>query len=346
MSANVNATDGGLVAVPQTGAREDLLDIMSVIDAKQTPFLSMVSRGKKPRASEVEWHADAYADPREDAIVDGTDVDATDYENHAANRAKISMYLHQQRRTARIGRVASRISDVAGIKDELSNSLEKKTTELRRDMERVMLSDNECVLGTTSVAAETRGLGKWVQSGAQAVLPVPAAYRTPAAQNITTAMASFAESDIQDLTQAIWDETGGSANLMTFCGSTWKRTFTDMLTSVQAAEGTTTSTPYGTQRVFNNAQGANRISNSVTILAGDFGEIQAVPCPFIGMTSTATVDKDRAYFLDMDKIKLCIGWDPTPEYYEDRGGGPRFMLEVLYLLSVTNPLGMGKHIPA
>lgn len=334
------------MAVPQTGAREDLLDLMSVVDVKRTPFLSMVSRGEPPRNSKITWNVDAYADPREDAIVDGTDVDASDYEDHSTNRAQIEMYLHIQRRTARVGRLASRVMDVAGIQGEVANALEKKTIELRRDMERVCLSDNECVLGTTSVAPETRGLGKWIQNGAQAVLEVPAAYRTPTAQTITTAMADFAESDLQDLLQAIWDETGGDADLRAFCGSDWKRQFTDMLTKEKSAEGTTTSTPYYGNRVFNLGAGSDRIKNSITILGGDFGEIEAIPCPFIGMSGASTVDKDRAYFLDMDKIKLKVAWDPTPEYFEDRGGGPRFMLEAAYALAVTNPLGLGKHVPA
>lgn len=341
MSAHITATDGGLVGTPQTGAREDLLDIMSNVDVKKTPFCSLVNRGTPPRNVKVEWNVDVYDDPQEDSIVDGTDVAASDYENHASSRGQIEIYLHYQRRTARVSRLANKVSDVAGIGTEIAEALRKKSIELKRDMERVCLGDGETQAGTTSVPYKTRGLGKWIQNGAQAVLPVPAAFRTPSAQVITTAMASFAESTLQDLFQAVWDETGGDGDFKVFCGSEWKRTFTDMLTNASTG-GTNTQK---IMRMLQENQSTSSITNAITFYSGDFGDIEAIPCPFIGMSGASTVDKDRAYFLDMSKINLKVAQDPTPEYYEDRGAGPRFNLESIYALAVTNPLGLAKHQP-
>ena len=342
MSSHVIATDGGLVGTPQTGSREDLLDIMSNIDVKKCPFTTLVSRGTPPKNVKTTWNVDAYDDPQEDAIVDGTDVAASDYENHASSRGQIEIYLHTQRRTARVSRLANKVMDVAGIGTEIAEALRKKTIELKRDIERVCLGDGETQAGTTSLPYKTRGLGKWIQNGAQAVLPVPTAYRTPAAQSITTAMGSFAESTLQDLFQAVWDTTGGDGDFKVFCGSTWKRTFTDMLTNASTG-GTNTQK---IMRMLSESQSTNRITNSISFFSGDFGDIEAIPCPYIGMSGASTVDKDRAYFLDMSKINLKVAQDPSPEYFEDRGAGPRFMLEVIYALAVTNPLGLAKHQPA
>ena len=39
----------GLVERNQVGKREDLADIISIVDAKKTPFTSMVKKGSAPK---------------------------------------------------------------------------------------------------------------------------------------------------------------------------------------------------------------------------------------------------------------------------------------------------------
>ena len=51
-----------LVEQNQTGKREDLLNLMTVADAAEKPFMAMVPKGKKPTNMEYSYLVDKYDD--------------------------------------------------------------------------------------------------------------------------------------------------------------------------------------------------------------------------------------------------------------------------------------------
>jgi hypothetical protein len=56
----------------------------------------------------------------------------------------------------------------------------KSMREIKRDIEATLASDNEMTVENgAGTPYGMRGLGKWIQSSAQATNPVPADYRTP-----------------------------------------------------------------------------------------------------------------------------------------------------------------------
>lgn len=329
----------GLTEITQVGKREDLADMISIVDAKGTPFASMVKKGKKPGNTLMEWQVDAYDDTRLAGVVDGTDVD--EWENAAENRAVLKNTIQNFRRTAKVTPLAEEVSNVAGASEgEMARSIAKKLVEIKRDQEAAFLSDNNSQTDTGSVPYLTRGLGKWIVTSDSDQYPVPAAYLPAAAQVITTATASLDEdTDIQGMLKAIFDNTGLQGDYKLICGSTLRRRFTDMTRTDGGSETAKI-------RTFQGSQESKEITNSTAIFNGDFGSIEVIPSQFIGRSATSnTTDIDRGYVLDMDKIVARYTALPKVRKLEDRGGGPRALIDCGLGLIVQNPKGLGKFQP-
>mgnify|MGYP001582857662 CR=1 FL=1 len=329
----------GLLEKDQVGKREDLADFIAIVDSKKTPFTSMVSKSGKAANTLFEWQVDDYQKPRITGVVDGSDV--TDFENAAKNRAKLQNYIQVQRRTAKVSRLAEEVSTVAGVAGEMANAVAKKMVELKRDMEAACLGGNEMQADDGSVPYLTRGLDKWIQTTAQALNPVPAAFRPATAQVVTTATASLTEDgSIQDLLAALFDATGMSGRYYLIAGSVLRRRFTDMTRTVANATSTATKV-----RSFGGDIADTKITNTTTVYEGDYGTIEILSSSFVGVDSAGDPNKNLGYLLDMDKIALRFNKRPSVEKLPDNGGGPRALLECVSGLEVWNPIGLGKFKP-
>jgi len=328
----------GLFEVNQVAKREDLLDLLTRVDEKATPLMSMIKKGSTPRNTLLEWPVDTYADPSLGGVVDGTDVSI--YENHAVDRALLRSHLQTFRRTAKVSRLAQEVSDVAGVTDEIAEAISKKGVELVRDMESTLLSDQEHQADDGAVPYLLRGLGVWLRDtaniGVQTTFQVPVAYRATVEG---TATASLTETSIQTLLQTLWTNTGMRGDYKLFADATLRRRFTDFTRTIATAGYSS--------RDFNFDGASKKVTNTTTIFEGDFGVIEILADNFIGYSADGTTQEaGRGYLLDMDKLHLRLHKNPTVERFEDQGGGERFMIESRASLCVLNPLGMAQFSPA
>lgn len=334
----------GLLEKNQVGKREDLADIIAVTDMKLTPFSTMVKKGKKPGNTLLEWQVDKYDSPQLAGVVDGTDV--TDFQNAAANRVRLKNNIQIFRRTHKNSRLSENVSDVAGASEgELARGIAKKLVEIKRDMESAFLGDNNSQTDNGGIPYLTRGIGKWIVTSDSDQYPVDSAYLPASAQVITTACASLAEdTDLQGMMQAIFDATGMSGDYKLIAGSVLRRRFTDMTRMVpNAGDVAQKSTKI---RTFAGEMNSSSVNMSTAIFEGDFGSIEVVPSNFIGLSATSsTVDSDRGYVLDFDKIDVCYSNLPKVERLPDLGGGPRVLIEAVAGLRCFNPIGLGKYLP-
>jgi hypothetical protein len=317
----------------QVGKREDLADIIAVADAKSTPLKTAIRKGKPVRNTFVEWQLDAYDTPRTTGALDGEDVSS--FEDAAENRERIGVYVQELRRTPKVNQMAEEISDIAGINNadpqgvrgstEFARAKAKKIVEIGRDIEATLLSDNETQQQSGVNAYKTRGLGKWLQATAQAVHPVPAAYRTPAASIYANTIATFDEDDFRGLLQSRWDETGSSDELMCFCGAGVKNRITDFSRYEPTVSG------YSSVRRFSSDGAATKLSTTVDIYHGDYGTVTVVLDNFVPDTNTG-------YVVDMRDIELRTKGNPSYRDLPDLGGGPRGLIKAIIALTVGNPL--------
>jgi len=329
----------------QTGIRQDLSDLIAVVDAKTCPVISMAKKGAEPINPLTQWQADAFNAATVPAgVLSNTDVSSSDFVDNAANRVLLSARIQKFREVPSVDDLAQHVSEVAGIgkKKEMARAVSKSLEQMKRSMEAAFCSDQEGVEQSGVTPYKTRGLGKWIQNGAQSDLPVNSAYRTPTASINTTATASLTENNIQDMLQSLYEQTGKAQTYSLVCGPALKRQFTSF-TRTQFASTNVASAI----RVLNQKD-ENKIVSTVDIFEGDFGTLELIPSLFLAAdatTNAAAVQNGRGYVLDMDMVELRYNRKPRFQELEDRGGGPRGIVDAICALCVKSPLALGKFAP-
>jgi hypothetical protein len=321
------------------GLREDLSDLIAVVDAKSKPLLALAKKGAELVNPDVfSWQADGYNAPSFAGVMAGDDVSAWD--SPAAQRAKLSGRCQKFRRSIMVDDFAANISDVAGVgrKKEMARGAAKSIEELGRDIEAAFCSDSDSVQQTgASTPYRTRGLGSWIASAAQSDLPVPADYRSVAGAISTTVTDSITEGSIQNLLQAIYEQTGTVKNLVLLCGPTLKRRFTEF-TRTQAGSANVALNV----KTYNTPAADRKITSTVDVFEGDFGSLQLLPSLLLAQDQNAATQSRRGYIIDPDMVEVRYGRRPAFRELEDRGGGPRGIIDAIAGLVVHSPRGLGK----
>ena len=189
------------------GAREDLIDKIFNTSPTETPLTSAFGR---TTATSVfhEWQRDALGAANADnAMIDGDDatLDAQVATDRVGNHLQIFSKKPGVSRRANIVKKAGRGAEMAYIKA-------KAMLELKRDIEKMVVSNNPAVASTTSVAGKSGGLGvqcytntslaptggttaSWT-SGAPTVAPVAGTLR------------AFTETLVKTVCQSIYSASG------------------------------------------------------------------------------------------------------------------------------------------
>lgn len=326
-----------LLETGQVGKREQLLDVISLVDAKKYPLTSMAKKTVVPKNTLIEYQVDSYADPSFDGVLDGEDV--TSHENMAENRARLGARIQIFRRSPMVSLLAEEVSDVAGIgqKGEMAKAVAKSLEMLKRDMECAFCSDRESQAEVKPNPYRTRGLGAWIQSTAQSDLPVAEGYRTPAASINTTATSSLAESDVNAVLQSMWDQTGADKTFTLLCGRALRSRFSSF-TAIQSASTNVMSAV----RMFMQNAADRKIVNTIDIWEGDFGTLEILPSHWLAKdNASAAVGQARGYIIDRDLIEIAFHTAPKRKPLPDLGGGPREIVYAIAALINKNPLAGG-----
>lgn len=328
----------------QIGKREDLADYITLVDAKDTPVVSMIPKGSKPNNTLLEFQADNMPAATTDGSVDGVDVVANDYQNLNSGRAVLQNYVQVFQRAIRVSPLSVDVSVVAGLRDELAGMVAKGIKLLKRDMELTVSSNNSAQADNGNVPYKTRGIGKWINIAANkdSTLPPPDAYCPLAASISTVATASLTESDIQGVLTGIYNQTGSFKEYDGVVGINLKRAFSNLLftTTLSTTTGASVTGAGGTAiRTFNRDANSDAYVASVDIFEGDFGRIKLHPSLFMP-------DADNGYVLDMELLELRYTNLPEVTELPDAGGGPARLIKAVAGLVVKNPLGLGKFDPA
>ena len=322
-----------------SGDREALTNFLTILEPEDCPKTSSFAKTTKVTNTFQTWQADTLANVDFAGVLEGQDVNA--FNNEAANRARFGNYIQKFWRPWMVSDLQE-ASDPAGTDGEVANSKVKAMRELKRSIEAAIGSDNDMQADTGLLPYKTRGLGKWIQNGAQTDLPVNASYRTPTGSLNATATASLTENNIQDMLQSIYAQTGKVSTYSLVCGPTLKRQFT-AFTRTQFASTNVASAI----RVLNQKD-ENKIVSTVDIFEGDFGTLELIPSLFLAADATvnaAAVQNGRGYVLDMDMVELRYNRKPRFQELEDRGGGPRGIVDAICALCVKSPLALGKFAP-
>jgi hypothetical protein len=342
----------GLIEPNQVGVREDLSNLIANAEMKDTPLTSMVPKGTKPGNMRLDWQMDADLDimvPKgtkpgnmrldwqmdadldinTDGVLDSTDV--TTFQNAAENRALSSVYCQWFRNSGKTGKLAQDVSNVAGVSEkENARAIMKVMVQVKQSMEARFSGDDDTTAESGATPYTARGLGSWINNSAQAQLPVPSQYRTPASSiDSTASTAAATEAAINSVLESIY----------------MKSRISDLqLVDTNLAAGTA----YLAARQVNKDQKDVTLAKKIDIMVGDFGTIKFHVSNFLGWENNsrdALKGAGRMYILDMKDLELCFESTPGVQQFPDLGGGPRFAVDSVAALKMGNPLKHGAMKP-
>ena len=315
--------------------REDLSDTLTILAPEETPVLSSLS---KTRASAVqhEWTMDSLADVSTAGVSEGVDVST--YDDEFSARVRVGNYTQKFRRAYQVSDIQEVVDSVGPAK--FAQAEAKALRELKRDVEATILSDNEQDVedGSGSNPYKMRGLGKWIQSGAQATNPVPTDYRTPAdsVYDISTSGA-FTETAMNNIITSIYRVSGATQSLTLVADTALRRVISDFARIGEI--GTAGSGDASIRNVNYNGETA-KIKLSVELYQSDHGIVSIVnmnpDC------SPDTTNKNRGYFLNPEYASIAELIPVGSTVLPNLGGGERGYVDCALTLAVHHPGAHGK----
>lgn len=330
--------------IVNAGKREDLANLIALVDAKDTPFTSMAKKGAQPGNTIFRWQADRLPTTTAPTpVVDGTDVDPNTGTSNFVNdggtqyRVELSNRIQIFRKAVRVSKLTQDVANIAGVRDELSNNVSKAITLVKRDMEVAMCANQGAQVDNGTVGYRTRGLDKWLVAAASidtVDLPAAASAFCPAASQISSVgTAALTETVVQDILTGIYSQTGQFKNYDAIVGPTLKRAFTNLVFTTTQGTGTA---PMTAIRTLNRESDSEAYISSVDVFQGDFGQIRLHPSLFLK-------NNFCGYIIPFDMVEVRYGGNVAQvTELTDNGGGPARLIEAVAGLCIYNPLAFGK----
>tara|TARA_E500000305_G_C4016231_1_gene235787 strand:- start:282 stop:1355 length:1074 start_codon:yes stop_codon:yes gene_type:complete len=337
------------------GNREQLLDLTTVLSPRQAPIYGLLPKSKAT-ADLVEWTVDDLADPADNAVVEGTDLTfgtgGSDADAQKFSKlARLDNRLQHFRKTFMVTKKQEVLDSVTPVK--LQQAEEKATSELLRDIEKAICSDQGAVAGTSSTAGKLRGLGRWISNaggasgsaggtGNDGATIVPADFRTPLASihgashnntsnanvdGVTTG--DLSENDFAKILASIFNETGEMQDLHLVADTALRNHIVDEFTRTNGS---------ASQVRYNQDSGAV-VEYNVEMFNGPFGVVKILTANPKCMPGTLN---DRGYLIDPSLLGWAEALPTGSTMLEDQGGGPRGYIDAMGTLICRGPKGLGK----
>jgi len=247
---------GALATYDVTTNREDLADAVYRISPADTPFMSAVPR-TKATAVLHEWSLDALAAINTanarlegDALTRSTSSSPARVQNYCQISSKDATVTGTQRAV-----------NPAGIDDMMAYQMSKKSLELRKDMEAILLGNQGQTAGNTTTARTLRSFNSWISgNGSRGTGGADATAATAAATDATTGdLRTFTEDMLKDAIKDAFDD-GGEPSLV-LVGSFNKQKFSTFTGRSTAREHVSVGTVQGAAEIY----------------ASDFGNLKVIP---------------------------------------------------------------------
>jgi len=306
--------------------REDLSNELAILAAEDTPILSLCSKGKAT-STFSEWTVDSLASPVTTGISEGSDV--TSFSDKFANRARLGNYVQVMRRDYLVSNLQQAVTSVGPA--NIAQAEAKSMREIKRDIEATIASDNEMTVENgAGTPYGMRGLGKWIQSTAQATNPVPADYRTPTASIFSSG--TFNESAFNSRIGSIFAENG-EMNSLTLVANVALRQLISGFTRAQPSSA-------GVTYHVNQDATSKAITLSVNLYDSDFGVVKIVNGnPSCMPTGSGT---NFGYILNPKYLGFNSLIPMGATRLENQGGGERGFVDVAGTLVCKHPKAHGK----
>ena len=278
--------------VRQVGIREDLTDDIADISPMETPFFSMLRKGKPARNVYIEWQKDALA------AASGTNkaVEGADYAPLTATpTTRLRNYCQIWVKGLIVSGTANAVN-TAGREEELAYQIAKRGKEMKRDMETNLTGNYASAAGASATARAMAGFEAWLTTNdfgggtAGATDYAQGGYTatgtvTAATDGSSSNLVTFTEARLKTVQASCWTNGGEPTVLMV---GPWNKRV------VSAFSGIATKyQDFGAKP----ASGAGLATiSTVDYYVGDFGKLHVVANRF---------SRDRAaLFIDPEYVSI------------------------------------------
>ena len=293
------------------GNREDLTDVIYNISPTDTPFMSSVGK-TKATAVYHEWQTDSLADATTaNAVVEGADASSATLAptTRVGNRTQISQ------KTIQIAGTLESI-DKAGRKSEKAYQLSKASSELKRDMEKILLSNQAAVTGDASTARKLGSLQAWLETN---YVGAGTAGSDGTTARVSGTDAAFTETMLKNAVKAAYEQGGNPSVLMV------------TPTQKQVVSG---FAGIAEQRYQAPSNAPTTIVGAADVYLSDFGTLSVVPNRF--MTADADDNGEVAFVLDPEYASIAYLRPFATNELAKTGDSEKTQLLVEYTLEVKN----------
>ena len=183
------------------GIREELSNVIKNISPEDTPFQSNI-RSESVSNTYFEFQTDELSAAAANAQLDGDDIATF---SAVTPSVRLGNYTQIMRKDFVLADNLEVINS-AGRKSEIAYQLAKVGSELKRDVEYNLLSNQGQAAGSTTVARKTRGLPSWISTnvskGTGGANGTATTARTDGTQRAMT------EAMLKTVVQSMWNEGG------------------------------------------------------------------------------------------------------------------------------------------
>ena len=343
------AFDASFNSTPPTGSgvgnREQLLDLTTVLSPRQAPVYGLLPK-QSATADLVEWTVDNLRTPSADnAVTEGADVAATGGDALKAqfgSLTRLNNRLQHFRDTFNVSKKQEIMDSVTPVR--IQEAEEKAASQVLRDIEAAICSDNGAKTGSAGDPGKIRGLGAWINdTGVNPVtgLPddvtaVPAAFRTVSSAILEDGAAELTESRFNGMLTGIFEETGEQQDMILVAGTSVRNAIIDGFTRVQNSTVASYNTGNGT--TFNQGDGTE-VNYNVEIFQGPYGVVKIISA---NPKCLPDNDQKRAYLIDPSLLGWAEAMSMGSTMLEDQGGGPRGYIDAMGTLICKGANGLGK----
>ena len=258
------------------GKREDLADLIAMVDARDVPFVSMSRKGAKPGNTLFRWQHDSLPAAKPTSWVDGTDVSTydnyTNGTNQGANstqyRVELSNYVQVFRRSVRVSPLSEDIANVAGVASELAASIAKGIKVLKRDMEVAFCSNQDGNADDGSAGYRTKGLQTWISTTGGSTPAVASGVRSNSSQiqGGSAAASTLTDTMVQNMLTQLYTNRGEIKTYSGLVGPTLKRAFTGLVSTTATTTNSGTDGFVATKiQTFERSMDANTFTQTVDV---------------------------------------------------------------------------------
>lgn len=322
-----------LVERNQVGKRESLADLISVVESNKTPLTSMIPKRTRPTNNIHTYQLKKYRRAGHNGVLDNKDADSFTH----TGRKKIEAVGQKVWDLPSVSDFADE-AEVAGLgKGEMAAQIADSIVVVKNIIEGRAGSGEDCQVDDGVNPYETRGFFSWGSSSAQNKYPVPEDYRPSSGMSDTSALASLTEEVFKALLEEAFIKWRGMIDLDGFVGIKLKAQMTKW-----TYYSPDLSSHLAVRRYY--AKADETLKSTVNFLQLDTGKVRLHPTANLLLDSSTGEDTDYTHrsglFMDMSKQWMRFTRKPKVKKLEDKGGGPRAIVDAIFMLGSDNPSGI------